>query len=43
MKRLARVLTLAGAAWVLRKKLMRLLTKLTGTWVGSPNDEVGNA
>lgn len=36
MKRLAQILLLAGALWALRKTLVHLLTRLTGTWVGAP-------
>ena len=30
------MLALAGAGYVFRKRLVHLLTKLTGTWVGTP-------
>ena len=36
MKKLIAILALAGAGYVSRKHLVHLLTKLTGTWVGTP-------
>ena len=36
MRKLAAVLVLAGAGYLSRKRLVHLLTKLTGTWVGTP-------
>ena len=37
MKKLFAVVALAGAACAFRKHLVHLLTKLTGTWVGTPS------
>lgn len=37
MKMLLTMLALVGATYALRKHLVRLLAKLTGTWVGTPS------
>ena len=37
MRKLLTVLALAGAGYGFRKHLVHLLTKLTGTWVGTPS------
>ena len=36
MKKLMAILALAGAGYASRKHLVHLLTKFTGTWVGTP-------
>lgn len=38
MSRLLAVLATLAAAYAGRSKLVNLLTKTTGTWVGSPTD-----
>lgn len=38
MKGLLKLIVVLGLAAVMRKQLVDVLTKTTGTWVGSPQD-----
>ncbi len=37
MRSLLTMIGIAGAAYAARRKLVHLLTKTTGTWVGTPD------